>query len=131
MIVEYVVVVSDTPTKIGTLTTRELRINERSDVPDRIPDGAQAISIDRKSVQTTIVATYQRISVTYLFPVDELYLDNEFRDSANFGQTMTLDTSDYEWLDDSYQIVLDLETVTTQKVGCTHYRRSFNALVVG
>ena len=139
MKISYIVNVSDTPTKIGTLTERNYNLNfqgyivEQNGVPTIEFDSQQAISIDRKSVQVTTVAVYERIAVTYVFPAEELYLDDEFRRSAApYGQVITLDMTDYPWIARTLQVVLDMESVTTDLVGCgSHLRRSFNALVVG
>ena len=139
MKISYIVNVSNTPTKIGTLTERDYNLNfqghivEENGVPTIEFDSQQAISIDRKSVQVTTVAAFERIAVTYVFPVEELYLDDEFRKStAPYGQTVTLDMTDYPWIDRTLEVILDVDSVPTQLIGCgSHLRRSFNALVVG
>ncbi len=131
MIITFVVNESDDPLKIGTVTNHELRIVQENSVPQILIDGQQAISLDRKTVQTTTIETFERISVTYVFPISQLFLDDEFRKStAPYGQTVTIDMTDYPWINRTIDVVLDIEDITTTLVGCTHLRRSFNALVI-
>lgn len=134
MIATFLVNESDTAAKIGTQTDRTFSIVQDNGVPEIETDGQQAFSKDRKTVQSTIIETFENIAVTYVFPLDELNLDDEFRLSTNgYDDEVTLDMTEYPWINRVLQVQIYMEPkITTQVLGCgTKFRRSFRALVVG
>ena len=127
----FIVHESDTPAKIGTETTRELMWVERNSVPVIEYDGVQVFSMDKKTFQTTIVASSEIIQLSYVFPTSELALDNEFRISAgSYGDTVELDMSSCGWHSPTMTVAVLLEDITTEYIPIDYHRRTFSARVI-
>lgn len=132
MIAEFIIRHSNTPSRIGTLATRELKVVEGNGVPDQIVDEARAVSMDKKTTQRTVISINEMVNVTYVFPLSELELDDEFRKSGlGSNDTVSLDCTSYPWINRTLVVSMESGPITTELLACgTAFRRSFAAMVL-